>query len=197
MPPLTSESTLQTNADGSRKLLVSIDLPPEAEIDNIWQFEEGARDVANTVGLKIMEVGLAAFDTMGEPIKVGKVLHTSKGKTPNTYHTSFGDIIISRHTYQNSHGGVTQVPLEDRARIIANCTPLYASHLAAGLAELPVNHVVRRLLEETGLGEGEKRARGEGRGREGRGKTGIGHWGQLYRCAVETRGCGSGPVLAM
>jgi hypothetical protein len=145
----TLNSVQQTTVNGRRRLLLEIDLPDE--IDNLRQYELQARDLTNVIGQHLMEIGLAAMDTQGEPLKLGRRVYTSKGRSANTYHTSFGNVTLDRHTYQNSAGGVIEVPLDLRGRIIANSTPVYASNLAADLAELPVSHVVRRQAEQQRL----------------------------------------------
>lgn len=145
-PDFTPFSAIRTDAEGRRQLVVTIDLPET--VDNMRQHELLTRDITNRIGRELMEHALRAADTNGEPIKVGKVLHTSKGRHNQLYHTSFGDVNTARHVYQSAAGGVTFVPLEERCRVIANCTPAHADNLASSLSEQPAGHVVRNYEEK-------------------------------------------------
>jgi hypothetical protein len=142
----TPHTVIQTDGKGRRQLIVTIDLPNS--VDNMRQHELLTRDITNRIGRELMEQALHTADTDGEPLNLGRVAHTSKGRFAQLYHTTFGDVSIERHVYQNSKGGVTYIPLEDRARVIANCTPAHADNLAASLAEAPARHVTRQYLEQ-------------------------------------------------
>jgi hypothetical protein len=145
-PDFSPNVSFQTNAEGCRQIVVVINLPDA--IDDMRQHELLTRDVTNRIGRHLMEDAILTTDTNGEHIKVGKLTYTTKGTSPHVYHTSFGDVKLSRHVYQNALGGLTFVPLEERSRIIANCTPAHADNLAASLAEQPAGHVVRNYLEK-------------------------------------------------
>lgn len=73
---------------------------------------------------------LQRFDTAGEPIFVGGVECTSKGRFPALYQCSGGECPLERHIYQSSKGGRTFCPLEDRARILENATPCFAEMIS-------------------------------------------------------------------
>jgi hypothetical protein len=138
--------TTVPKASGGRQLHIVMELPDE--VDNMRQHELFVRDQLNTIGRRALEHALETCDTDGEPIKVGKVLHTTKGRNSEVYHTSFGDVKVERHVYQSSAGGVTFVPLEERARIIAACTPAHADNLSSNYAQMPAGRIARNYLEQ-------------------------------------------------
>jgi hypothetical protein len=76
-PDFTPHSSIITDSDGRRQLVVTINLADT--VDNMRQHELLTRDLTNHIGRHLMEHALQTADTDGEPLKVGKVLHTSKG----------------------------------------------------------------------------------------------------------------------
>ena len=73
---------------------------------------------------------LQRFDTAGEPIFIGGVEFTSKGRFPALYQCTGGECPLERHVYQSSKGGRTFCPLEERARIVENATPCFAEMIS-------------------------------------------------------------------
>jgi len=127
-------AVITTRSDGSQVMTLIIPLPKV--IPSALEFERQVRRALNECGLKLMEHGLSSFDTEGEDIRTGGRIYTSKGRTTETYQTSFGAQPVPRHVYQHSGGGTTWCPLEDRARIIGLATPQFAQLLSGALAEL-------------------------------------------------------------
>ena len=77
------------------------------------------------------------FDTDGSTIIKNDKTWTSKGKQAKTYQTSYGEVTIYRHVYQNYQGGKTYCPLEDEARIVVKSTPHFARMVSSKYALMP------------------------------------------------------------
>lgn len=128
--------SVKTLPDGSREICATLIIPPDQSITNCRQFEREAQQATNAIGLKAMELGLLAFDTLGEPIMVGRVSMTSKGRFPQEYRTLFGIVFLDRHVYQSSQGGKTFVPLEAYARVLCHSSPQLANCIASRYTEV-------------------------------------------------------------
>jgi hypothetical protein len=148
MSSLATTVSVVTLPDGSRIVESRIVLPKNDDISNLRQFEVMAQEATNAIRQKVMQLGLAAFDTEGEPIIVGKTNFTKRQRSPATYRTIFGPVDCSRYLYQSSLGGTTYVPLEDRGRILHGCTPNLASIIASRYSEQN-GEAVERSLKET------------------------------------------------
>jgi hypothetical protein len=109
-------------ADGKTRITVTIEVPAREHIGGALDLEQGLQRVLNDVGQSVMTEALSRFDTEGEPIRLGSVTMTSKGRSPERYKSLFGPIELERHTYQSSEGGRTFCPLEQSARICQNAT---------------------------------------------------------------------------
>lgn len=136
-----------TLPDGSVEMHFIVKVPSLADISSARNFEKDAQAAAAQVGQALMEYGLAAFDTGGEPFEVCGAVLTSKGLQSETYQTSFGPVTLFRHLYQSSKGGRTFAPFEERARIIGLSTPLFAAAVAAKYSESGGRAVQRDLAE--------------------------------------------------
>jgi hypothetical protein len=56
--------------------------------------------------------------------------------------TPWGEIVVERHTYQSSSGGVLVVPMEERTRVIGGTsTPLFGKMISWKYAQLPASKV--------------------------------------------------------
>ena len=135
------EIAVHTLPDGTRQVSVSIMVPAATDIASLLDFEAQAQSATNAIGLKVMELGFAAFDTEGEPILLGKVRMTSKGRSPENYRSLFGSQSIERHVYQSSQGGKIYVPMEVGGRILCHCSPRLLSCVSARYTEVPAEKV--------------------------------------------------------
>jgi hypothetical protein len=90
------------------------------------EVEEAIQEKINEIGLHVTQKKLEKFDTDGSPIIVGNKKFTSMGKHLKVYETLYGAARVERHVYQSNEGGKTFCPLDDRARIIVQSTPLFA-----------------------------------------------------------------------
>jgi hypothetical protein len=104
--------------------------------------EKSIQDAVNDLGNTATQVGLEKFDTKGQPLKFGEVKMSSKGQVLKNYQTPYGVIGVARHVYQSAKGGATYCPLDDKARIITNTTPLFAKIISYKYANLSANEVV-------------------------------------------------------
>ena len=104
--------------------------------------EKSIQDAVNDLGNTATQVGLEKFDTKGQPLKFGEVKMSSKGQVLKNYQTPYGVIGVARHVYQSPKGGATYCPLDDKARIMTNTTPLFAKIISYKYASLSANEVV-------------------------------------------------------
>jgi hypothetical protein len=150
MAELTSTSTIQNLPNGETVITTVTRVPGRSGVADAAAFERCAQRQVNALGCQIMQAALKHLDTEGEPIALGKLTLTSKGRQNETYQCSFGPINLERHVYQGAQGGATFVPLEQRARIFGNATALWAEVLAAKVAESPVGIIARDLASHHG-----------------------------------------------
>lgn len=134
--------------------------------------EEIIQEAVNLVGSIASAELLERFDTDGSPIKIGNRKLTSKGKLAKTYQSPFGKIVVARHIYQGSDGGVIYCPLERAARIVGSATPRFSKQIASKYAlmgaaqvsfDMADNHgrqvsrcMIQRLADTVGSAIGEK-----------------------------------------
>lgn len=116
--------------DGKTRLRFEIVVEDSYDPGTLHAQERALREQFNGVLSDAVSACLERFDTDGEPLLVGGVEFTSKGRSPAVYQCSGGACTLERHVYQSSKGGRTFCPLEDRARILENATPCFAEMLA-------------------------------------------------------------------
>lgn len=106
------------------------------------------QDEINAAGRLATETCLEDFDADGSPIILGKAKLTAKRtKVSKKYQSPFGEIAVSRFAYQTSEGGVTAIPLELNARIVASSTPRMARMVSFKYAESNAGQVVKDMDE--------------------------------------------------
>ena len=99
----------------------------------------------NAVGREGAAHLLSGFDSNGAPIVHEQRKWTSKGRVAKIYESPWGEVLLERHLYQSSSGGVTFCPLEKAARIVAgSATP----HLARALAHKYANSNARAVIRD-------------------------------------------------
>lgn len=145
MSEITSCSTTAMLPDGTTVITTVTRIPGREGAGCALQAERTIQRHVNSLGCLMLQAALQHLDTEGEPIFIGKVRYTSKGRQSETYQSSFGEFAQLRHVYQGPQGGATVVPFEDRARMVRNATPLWASALAAKFAESPAQVVAADL----------------------------------------------------
>ncbi|MDR1872399.1 MAG: ISKra4 family transposase, partial [Deltaproteobacteria bacterium] len=104
---------------------------------DMMEIEESVLDLTNTIGREVLEPSLASFDADGRPVQVGATKYYSRGLFNQTYQTSFGPVALQRHVYQSAKGGRTFVPLEVKAALILNSSPLLAKMVSFKLGNMP------------------------------------------------------------
>jgi hypothetical protein len=126
---------IRTATDGTTRITFEVVIPASYAPGQCHGAEAGLQKALQRVTTAAMTEVLARFDTGGEPLRRDGREYTSKGKSPQTYHCTGGDITIERHLYQSSAGGATWCPLEERARILENTTPHFAAIISGGYAQ--------------------------------------------------------------
>jgi hypothetical protein len=159
--------TTHTAVDGTTRISFEVVIPPSCAPGECHKAEAGLQKSLQSVTTAAMTELLTRFDTAGEPLRRDGRVYTSKGKSPQTYHCSGGDITVERHVYQSSAGGVTYCPLEERARILENTTPHFAAIVSGGYAQRSgrgvVTDLLRMLQREVGLEYVQKLAHSAGK----------------------------------
>jgi hypothetical protein len=137
------------NPDGT--VTFSITLPQASADMSMLAQEERLMEALNAVGRAGARHLLGAFDTHGEPLMHEQRNWTSKGRVAKIYETPWGEVMLERHLYQTSSGGVTFCPLEGAARIVGGtATPHLARSLGHKYANSNARAVVRDLEENHG-----------------------------------------------
>lgn len=113
---------------------------------SMLESEKRIQDAMNAIGCAATSEALGQFDTDGDPISVGGIRMTAKGRFPKEYQTPYGPVVIERHMYQPGGGGRTYCPLEDKARILGSATPRFAMQLSHKYAEFSAGRVCEDLL---------------------------------------------------
>jgi hypothetical protein len=126
---------IRAATDGTTRLTFEVVIPASYAPGQCHQAEADLQKALQRVTTAAMTEVLSRFDTHGEPLRHGGREYTSKGKSPQTYHCTGGDMTIERHVYQSSRGGATWCPLEDRARILENTTPHFAAIISGSYAQ--------------------------------------------------------------
>jgi len=140
------EPEIQRHADGS--VSITITLPPGTEGGSLLRAEEKLMEAVNAVGRAGMQELLPRFDSDGRPLVREQKKWTTKGKVGKFYETAWGEIMVERHVYQTSAGGVTWAPLENNARIIGGtATPHLARMLSHKYSNANARAVIRDLEE--------------------------------------------------
>jgi hypothetical protein len=129
------QHSTSTDSNGRTTILLSIVIEPNYAPGEAEAMEFGLKKEFNKIGVVAMQHLLKRFDTHGEPIVLSGRQYTSKGLAPQTYQSAFGPVEVHRHVYQNSSGGQTFCPLEDRARTLLDATPHFAKMLSGGYCD--------------------------------------------------------------
>jgi len=116
--------------DGKTRLHFEIVIEESYAPGALHDAERTLRRELNGVLTRALTECLQRFDTAGEPIFVGGVEYTSKGRFPALYQCTGGECPVERHVYQSSKGGRTLCPLEERARILESATPCFAEMIS-------------------------------------------------------------------
>jgi hypothetical protein len=146
---LSMEPEVRTNSDGT--VTFSITLPQASPHQSMLAQEERLMEALNAVGRAGAKHLLSTFDADAQALVQDGCHWTSKGKVAKIYETPWGEVMLKRHLYQSSAGGVTFCPLEGRARIVGGtATPHLARSLGHKYANSNARAVVRDLQENHG-----------------------------------------------
>jgi hypothetical protein len=136
------------SADGHR-IVIQIEVDTAACHDLV-DCEEAIQEVLNEAGTLATAEVLKRFDTDGQPIMRGERRWTSKGQIPKHYETPYGTAEVPRNVYQDSRGGKTYCPLDERAGIVLSATPRFARMIASKYAEFGSSRVQEDMAENHG-----------------------------------------------
>jgi hypothetical protein len=114
---------------------------------SMLNMEEAIQKGVNEIGMEATKEALNKFDTNGQPIKLGSIKMTTKGKAKKEYESPYGRVTLDRHVYQTSKGGKLFCPLDEKARIIIHSTPKFAKMISYKYASLSAKDVSRDLEE--------------------------------------------------
>ena len=116
-----------TRQNGKTRMVFEIEFDDQCRPGDLLAAESKLQQLLNSAAVSVVGEMLACYDTHGEPLQINRQTYTSKGKSPQIYQCYGGPVTMERHVYQNSGGGSTYCPMEDRARLIAATTPHFAS----------------------------------------------------------------------
>lgn len=142
MPIIQSSSV---NDQGEMTLQVKVNLNGA-----LLDVEEHIQQVVNEVGCALTERAIEQFDTDGSPVMTGGIKWTRRCRSPKTYQSPYGDVVINRNVYQSSRGGKTYVPLEVAARMVRCATPRCAKVISSKYARLNAQDVCSDFLDNHG-----------------------------------------------
>ncbi len=112
------------------------------------QIEENLAQQLNQIGSDTTKHLLGDYDSKGEALLCSQGQNwTTKGRSKRVIETAFGAVSIFCHVYQTSAGGVTRVPLAERAKLVGSATPRMARMVAAKLAQMNCGAVARDMEE--------------------------------------------------
>ncbi|MGB0849199.1 MAG: ISKra4 family transposase [Thiolinea sp.] len=107
----------------------------------LMKVEERIQDILNEAGCEVTAQAIGQFDTDGSPVVTGNIKWTRRCRSPKTYQSPYGPVLVERNVYQTSRGGKTYIPLEGAARIIRSATPRFAKQVTNKYARLNAGEV--------------------------------------------------------
>ena len=118
---------------------------------DLLSVERRVQELTNAVGRVLMREVISRADAIAPEVTMGGENWGNRRVTPGTYTTVFGDIELSRATYQRSGRGRVAIPLELRLGIVEGAyTPRVARILTKAVALMPEGEA-ENLLEEVGV----------------------------------------------
>lgn len=134
-----------TRRNGKTRMSFEIEFCDDLRPGDTFAQEKALQAAFNQAACLVMGEMLTRFDTHGENLHREGLIWTSKGQSEQTYQCHGGPVTVSRHLYQSDKGGKTYCPLEDRARIIQDATPYFASVLGSKYSAQSARAVVTDL----------------------------------------------------
>ncbi|HBJ84944.1 MAG TPA: hypothetical protein DDZ88_13960 [Verrucomicrobiales bacterium] len=130
---------------------VTFRLPRGGDLEgstSFLQIEAALAQKLNEIGSDTTKHLLGDHDSKGESLQCAEgQVWTSKGRAKRIIETAYGPVLVFCHVYQTSAGGVTRVPLAERARLVGSATPRMARMVAAKLAQMNCSAVARDMEE--------------------------------------------------
>jgi len=119
---------------------------------SFYSGEVQVRDVLQVIGqaftrelLRSKEVTVARLEQEGQT-------YYRKAATPGAYQTPYGEVVVERHLYQSSAGGMTICPLEQQCQLrFGSATPRLAELVSFKLASQTAREVEQDLATCQGL----------------------------------------------
>jgi hypothetical protein len=129
----------------SDKMIIQVEIPIDEK--SMLESEEMIQESLNEAGTLATKEVLERFDADGDPIEIGEVKFTSKGKVEKEYQCPYGSVRVNRNVYQSSRGGATYCPLDKDSRIVTSSTPRFAKMISSKYAEGGAAQVLKDLKE--------------------------------------------------
>jgi hypothetical protein len=126
-------------------MTIQVEIPINEK--SMLESEESIQEALNKAGTLATQEVLERFDADGDPIELGAVKYTTKGKVEKEYQSPYGAVKLDRHVYQSSRGGSTYCPLDQAARIVTSSTPRFAKIISFKYAEGGATQVLKDLKQ--------------------------------------------------
>ena len=114
--------------------------------------EVQVRELLKVIGQELTVQLLRSKDVDTPTLEREGKTYYRKAATPGHYHTLYGEVVLFRHCYQSSAGGVTLCPLERACQLsFGSATPLLAEVVSFKLASQTASEVAQDLAKCPGV----------------------------------------------
>ncbi|MDB6132027.1 MAG: hypothetical protein JWM59_270 [Verrucomicrobiales bacterium] len=134
------------NPDGSLSFRTTVEVTVPAGT-SMLEAEELLMKEINGAGASLTGKILESRDG-GEPfVREGRRFTAKSKKEVRHVETPFGCVVVRRHAFQSSLGGVCHYPMDEAGCLTGAATPKFARMISRKMVELPAAEVVRDLRE--------------------------------------------------
>jgi hypothetical protein len=117
-------------------------------LENFYQSEKRVQQIVNHIGKELTREILQSHDIDDKTIERDGQTWYRKEASTGHYQTLYGEVIVSRHLYQTSAGGVTRCPMEEACGLsFGAATPLLAETLSFKVSALTPGEVAKDLTK--------------------------------------------------
>lgn len=137
------EANIQSNARTHELTITIQDVNWEAcQKGAFYAGEMQVRDVLQVIGQALTRELLHAKAVTTPRVEQDGQVYYRKAATPGTYQTPYGEVVVDRHLYQSSAGGLTICPLEQQGHLrFGSATPRFAEMVSFKLASQTAREV--------------------------------------------------------